>query len=287
MNHDEVKTDTPHMSHESFVEFAKFITGELGIKMPDAKQPMLESRLLRRLRQLQLDSLDEYLNFFFHSDPAGEEHTQFINAVTTNKTDFFREPQHFDYLTRVALPNLGWGASAQRNGRFKLWCAGCSSGEEAYTQAIVLSEHARQVPGFDYAILATDISTKVLEHAKLGIYDEARIEPVRADWRHRYFLRSREADQARVRVIPELRGRIRFHQLNFMADEYHVRDLFEVIFFRNVMIYFDPPTQEAVVQKLCRNLAPGGYLFVGHSESLTGLNLPVTPVASAVFQKPV
>jgi chemotaxis protein methyltransferase CheR len=283
----ETNPDTPHMSHQSFAEFARFITAELGIKMPDAKQPMLESRLMRRLRLLQLNSLEEYLEYFFHSNHADEERAQFINAVTTNKTDFFREPQHFEYLTRTALPALGWDAPARHGGRFKLWCAGCSSGEEPYTQAIVLGEYARQTPGFDFAILATDISTRVLDHAQQGIYDEARLEPVRADLRRKYFLHSREADQPRVRVIPELRGRISFHQLNFMADEYHVRDLFEVIFFRNVMIYFDRPTQEAVIRKLCRNLVPGGFLFVGHSESLTGLNLPVSPVAPAVFRKPL
>jgi chemotaxis protein methyltransferase CheR len=286
MNNDHERTDTLQMSRQSFAGFAKFITGELGIKMPEEKLPMLQSRLMRRLRVLQLDSVEEYQEYLFNSAHGEEERAHFINAVTTNKTDFFREPEHFNYLTNTALPALGFGRKGGSDGQFKLWCAGCSSGEEPYTQAIVLSEYARQNPGFDFAILATDISTKVLDHAKMGIYDESRLEPVRKDLRHQYFLRSKDAAQARVRVIPELRRKIGFHQLNFMASDYRVKDMFGVIFFRNVMIYFDKPTQETVIQKLCRNLVPGGYLFVGHSESLTGLNIPVQSVASAVFRKP-
>jgi chemotaxis protein methyltransferase CheR len=283
MSRTEENTDTLPMSRESFAKFAKFITDELGIKMSESKVPMLQSRLMRRLRHLELDSLEQYSEYLFNSADGEEERTHFINAVTTNKTDFFREPQHFDFLTRTALPALG---GAARGGKFKLWCAGCSSGEEPYTEAIVLSEYARQTPGFDFAILATDISTRVLDHARLGIYEASRLDPVRADLRQRYFLRGKDDTQDRVRVIPELRRKISFHQLNFMAADYCVKDIFDVIFFRNVMIYFDKPTQEAVINKLCRNLAPGGYLFVGHSESLTGLNIPVTSVGSAVFRKP-
>jgi chemotaxis protein methyltransferase CheR len=280
------QADTLQMSRESFAELAKFITGELGIRMPEDKLPMLQSRLMRRLRLLHLDSIEQYQEHLFNSPHAEEERAHFISAVTTNKTDFFREPQHFEYLARTVLPALGFGRQGASRGRFKLWCAGCSSGEEPYTEAIVLSEYARQNPGFDFAILATDVSTRVLDQARLGIYDELRLEPVRKDLRHTYFLRSKDAGQARVRVIPELRRKISFHQLNFMASDYRVKDLFDVIFFRNVMIYFDKPTQEMVIQKLCRHLAPGGYLFVGHSESLTGLNIPVQSVGSAVFQKP-
>nr|AUN37521.1 chemotaxis protein methyltransferase CheR [uncultured bacterium] len=273
------------LTRASFAKFATFITRELGIKMSENKVPMLQSRLMRRLRELHLHSLGEYQDYLFNSPNAEAERTHFINAVTTNKTDFFREPQHFDYLTRTALPEL-----ARRHGgpnwRFKLWCAGCSSGEEPYTQSIVLAEHARLNPGFDFAILATDISTRVLDHAKQAIYDESRIDPVRSDLRPRYFLRSKNAARGVVRVIPELRRKVSFHQLNFMDEDYRVKDQFEVIFFRNVMIYFDKATQEAVIEKLCRNLVPGGYLFVGHSESLAGLRVPVQPVGTAIFRKP-
>jgi chemotaxis protein methyltransferase CheR len=274
------------LSSGSFARFSQFITGELGIKMSEAKVPMLQSRLMRRLRHLQLASLEEYQEYLFNSPNAEEERTHFINAVTTNKTDFFREPQHFEYLTRTALPNLDrlYGGDGGP-WRFKLWCAGCSSGEEPYTQAMVLSEYAKERVGLNFALLGTDISTKVLAHAQRGIYEETRIDPVPLPLRHSYLLRSKDASSGLVRIVPQLRRRISFHRLNFMDADYRVKDLFEVIFFRNVMIYFDKPTQEAVINKLCRNLKPGGYLFVGHSESLAGLNIPVTPVASAVFRK--
>jgi len=163
----------------------------------------------------------------------------------------------------------------------KLWCAGCSSGEEPYTQAMVLSEYAKQQSGFDFAILATDISTKVLEHARLGIYDVSRMDPIPMPMRKNYLMHGKD----KIRIVPELRRKISFHQLNFMDDDYAVKDEFEVIFFRNVMIYFDKSTQEAVINKLCRNLKVGGYLFAGHSESLAGLDIPVTSIGSAVYRK--
>jgi chemotaxis protein methyltransferase CheR len=269
--------------------FFKFITEELGIKMSDAKLPMLQSRLQRRLRVLGLATLEEYHERLFNSADAEDERIHFINAITTNKTDFFREPQHFDYLVRTALPDLdtdGGKSSAARPWRLNLWCAGCSSGEEPYTLAMVLSEFAEHRRGFDFSLLGTDVSTRVLDHARAGIYDEERVDPVAAGLRAKYLLRSKDRTQSQVRIIPALRGKISFHRLNFMDAHYGVKDMFEVIFFRNVMIYFDKPTQEAVINKLCRNLVPGGYLFVGHSESLAGLDLPVMAVGSAIYRKP-
>jgi chemotaxis protein methyltransferase CheR len=277
------------MSPKAFERFCRYITGELGIKMSDAKLPLLQSRLQRRLHQLGMNSLEAYQAYLFDSDHGEEERVHFINAVTTNKTDFFREPAHFDYLTHTALPRLdpgGAAAAASRSWPFKLWCAGCSSGEEPYTLTMVLSEFARQRPGFEFALLATDISTRVLALAQLGIYDADRVEPVPMALRSRYLLRSKDTARAQVRMVPELRRRISFRRLNFMDAHYAVKDMFEVIFFRNVMIYFDKPTQEQVIHKLCRNLVPGGFLFVGHSESLAGLSLPVTAVGSAIYRKP-
>jgi chemotaxis protein methyltransferase CheR len=169
--------------------------------------------------------------------------------------------------------------------RFNAWSAGCSSGEEPYTLAMVLAEYAAQHPRFDFAILATDISTDVLRRAQSGIYPEELTVPIPPDLRCKYLLRSRSRTERLARVIPELRRRVSFHQLNFMDADYAVKDTFDAIFFRNVMIYFDRPTQEAVIQKLCRHLAPGGHLFAGHSESLAGLDLPVRPVRASIYQK--
>ena len=280
-NNDPFVSERLEISPESFKKFAQFITSKLGIKMPDTKVTMLQSRLQRRLRELRIPTLDEYQTFLFNSPDAQEEMIHFINAVTTNKTDFFREPYHFEYLTQTALPTLGESKRPGAPWLMKLWCAGCSSGEEPYTQAMVLSEYAKQRSGFDFAILATDISTRVLDHAQFGIYDESRMEPIPIPLRKNYLMHNKD----KIRIVPELRRKISFHRLNFMDEDYAVKDEFDVIFFRNVMIYFDEPTQEAVINKLCRNLKAGGYLFAGHSESLAGLDIPVTSIGSAIYQK--
>jgi chemotaxis protein methyltransferase CheR len=274
------------LSRDSFGRFCRFITDEIGIKMSPAKLPMLQSRLQRRLRELQIPTLEAYQKFLFESPDSEAERVHFIDAVTTNKTDFFREPQHFDYLTRTALPTLDRGPAGGRPWPFKLWCAGCSSGEEPYTLAMVLAEFAAQRPGFEFSLLATDISSRVLEQAASGVYAAGRIEPVAGPLRSKYLMRGKDPARAVVRVVPELRKRIAFHRLNFMDADYGVKEDFEVIFFRNVMIYFDKPTQEAVIGKLCRNLVPGGYLFVGHSESLAGLDIPVNSVGMSIYRKP-
>jgi chemotaxis protein methyltransferase CheR len=286
-------TPLPSASHaglsaQGFACFCHYITQELGIKMSDAKRPLLQSRLQRRLRALGLDTLEAYQEHVFHSAHGEEERVHFIDAITTNKTDFFREPTHFEYLTRTALPELEPArrpATPESPWHLKLWCAGCSSGEEPYTLAMVLSEFARSRPGFDFSLLATDISTRVLHHAQLGIYDEDRVAPVPLPLRTRYLLRSKDPTRAQVRVAPDLRRRVSFRRLNFMDSTYAVPERFEVIFFRNVLIYFDKPRQQDVVRKLCRHLIPGGHLFVGHSESLAGLDLPVTAVAPAIYRR--
>lgn len=278
--------DPLEFSETSFTHFCQLINTELGIKMSPAKQPMLKSRLQRRLRELRLGSIEEYRRLLFDSDAGEEERVHFFDAVTTNKTDFFREPHHFDFLTGTALPLLDEGAAAGAPCHFRVWCAGCSSGEEPYTLAMVLAEYAAKRPGFDFSILATDISTRVLEHASLAIYDMDRVEPVPPALCQRYLLRSRDAARNQVRVVPALRRRVQFRRLNFMDASYDVRGTFDVVFFRNVMIYFSKATQQAVIGRLCRHLVPGGFFFTGHSESLTGLDVPVDPVGSAIYRKP-
>ena len=281
-----VTLQTGELSSGSFSRLAKYITAELGIKMPESKLTMVHSRLLRRVRELDLRSVEDYVEYFFASSHA-EEREAFINAVTTNKTDFFREPAHFDFLTRVAIPSIAGGGASSFGGFLKVWSAGCSSGQEPYTLAMALNEYALLRPGFDYAILGTDISTKMLEHARTGIYHKSQVEPVPADLSRKYLLLSRDRADGLVRIVPDLRRKITFSPLNFMDEDYEIRDMFDVVFFRNVLIYFDRPTQEAVINKICRNLASGGYLFVGHSESLAGLDVPVKLVKTSVFRKPL
>lgn len=276
-------TSSVVLTPQSFRQFAAFITRELGIKMSENKIPMLQSRLQRRLRVLGLHSIEDYKHYLFDSPQAETELADFIDAVTTNKTDFFREPHHFHFLSHSALPALDPDPS--RPWHCKLWCAGCSTGEEPYTLTMVLSEYAEARRNFNYSLLATDISTRVLHSAREAIYEEERIAPVSEELRRKYLLRSRQPGCNLVRIVPALRNHVRFHRLNFMDESYRIADTFDAIFFRNVMIYFDKATQEAVINKLCQQLRPGGYLFIGHSESLMGLNVPVRMVGSAIYQK--
>jgi len=272
-----------------FARFAELITRELGIKMSLNKAQMLQSRLMRRVRALGLDSLDAYQQYLFHSAGRGDEMAHFFDAVTTNKTDFFREPQHFDYLLAKAIPLLARERSINRQHPFHLWCAGCSSGEEPYTLAMLLSEYAEEERArhrdFPFSLLATDVSVRVLETARAGIYPTERVAPVSVALRQKYLRRHREASRDIVRVVPELREKIGFHRLNFMDLDYKIRNLFDVVFFRNVLIYFDRPTQEMVISRILRHARPGAFLFVGHSESLAGLDLPLRQAGPAIFQK--
>jgi chemotaxis protein methyltransferase CheR len=250
------------------------ITRELGIRMPDSKLAMLRSRLERRMSGLGLGSLDDYEPLL--ADPA--ELVALYDLATTNKTDFFRERDHFTYLTQQAVPALGLST-------LRVWCAGCSTGEEVYTLAMVLDDYARTHRGFSYTIHGTDISTRVLRHAFEATYDEALAEPIPSSWRQRYLLRSKDRERPRVRIAPELRKRVSFSRLNFMDGEYDLRGEFDVVFFRNVMIYFDRETQQQVVSRQCRHLRRGGYLFIGHTESLSGQTLPLVAQTNSVWRK--
>jgi len=273
------------MSRQSFARLAAFITSELGIQVPPSKSTMLQARLQRRLHELQLPSVDAYEAYLRNPAHAREERAAFISAVTTNKTDFFREPQHFAYLLGTVLPAFEQSARGL-GGRFQLWSAGCSSGEEPYTLAMLLADYFDDKARYDFALLGTDISPRVLALARAAIYPRTAIHPVPQALRQRHLLEGSGPAAGQVRVSKALRAKVAFHPLNFMDPSYPIRDSFHAIFFRNVMIYFDRPTQQSVVQKLARHLQPGGYLFIGHSESLLGLDVPLVPVAPAVFRKP-
>lgn len=271
------------LNQSQFQRLSHFIESEVGIKMPPAKRIMLESRLQKRLRALGIADFDEYLQHVFEHD--GGEMIHMIDVVTTNKTDFFREADHFVYLQEHVLPEAleyGWGVGSP----FKAWSAASSTGEEAYTLAVVMAEFRRLNPRFDFRILGTDISTAVLATATKGVYPAHRIDPVAPELRKRYFMRSKNRDQDLVRVKPILRQRAAFHRMNLMAPRFPVRDEFHVIFCRNVIIYFDRPRQEDLLRKLYDHLLPGGYLFLGHSETLAGINLNVESVAPTVYRRP-
>ncbi|MBI5562170.1 MAG: protein-glutamate O-methyltransferase [Deltaproteobacteria bacterium] len=275
------------MSERDFRRLSEYIEAELGIKMPLAKKQLLESRLLKRLRALGLDTYGEYCDYLFSQEGQGKEIVTMIDLVTTNKTDFFREPDHFDYLFNTALPELvrSYGAGVRKT--LVVWSAGCSTGEEPYTIAMVMSEFAERYPGFgfDFTILATDISTRVVETAARGVYGADRIAPIPEEMRRKYLLRSKDRQKGLFRVAPELRGRVRFRRLNFMDEDFGFREPLDVIFCRNVIIYFDKETQERLLQRFCENLRPGSFIFLGHSETLTGFDVPLERVAPSVYRR--
>ncbi len=269
------------MTDADFARLSSFIERELGIKMPAAKRVMLESRLSRRLRLHKFTAYEPYVDYVFSDEGSRSELIHMIDAVTTNKTDFFREADHFDYLLNNVLP----GKATSLAEPFRIWSAGCSTGEEPYTIAMVLEEHRRVDPSFHYTILATDISTKVLAKAMDAVYEDEKVAPVPVDYKKRYLLKSKDPTKKIVRVKPELRQRIDFRRLNFMDDEFGIRERFDVIFCRNVIIYFDRPTQERLIGKFRDHLKSGGILFLGHSETMTGMNVAFRTLAPTVYRK--
>jgi len=273
------------MSSELFQRLSQFIYAESGIKMPLTKKTMLEARLLKRLRTIGLSSFGEYCSYLFSPEGIADELVNMIDVVTTNKTDFFREPAHFHFLVEHALPDLVSRTGAGMRRPLMVWSAACSTGEEPYSLAMVLDEFSRKVNGFTFMILGTDISTRVLDTAIMGIYGEDHAEPIPEPLRRRYLMRSRDRDRRLVRIVPELRALVRFRRLNFMESDFGLREEMDVIFCRNVLIYFDQATQKKVVHHLCKHLAQGGYLFTGHSEAVSGLDAPLTAVANTVSRR--
>lgn len=274
-----------HLTSHDFRRLASFIHEYSGIKMPPTKITMVEGRLRRRVRATGAANLKEYCRKLFEEGDLEDEAIHLIDAITTNKTEFFREPEHFRYLAASALPQLLAGRATSSRSPLKLWSAACSTGAEPYTLAMVLAERGEIHPGLNFSILATDLCTEVLQTAVLGIYPEAMIAPVPAELRRRYLLRARTPGRGTVRIAPELRARIRFGRLNLIASDYPVDRDFDVIFCRNILIYFDKPTQEAVLRRLCDHLCPGGYLFLGHSETLAGFQLPLQLASNTVFRR--
>lgn len=272
------------INDREFQRFSSLIYERVGIQLPPGKKTMLEARLQKRLKTLSFDTFEAYAQYVFSPEGQQMELVHLIDVVTTNKTDFFREAAHFDYLTQKALPALmqtGMG----RGSEIRLWSAGCSSGEEPYTLAMVLSDFAAAHQNFRYSILASDISTRILETAQAAVYPKERTDCIAMNYKKNYLLRSKDRSRGLVRVCPEIRSRVTFRRINFMDADLGIAEKMDVIFCRNVVIYFDKPTQQELMRKFHRQLRPGGFLFLGHSETLNGINTDFTTVGSTVYQK--
>ena len=261
-------------------KFTTLIYDECGISLSATKKSMLSSRLGRRLRALDIPTFKEYYDFLIETLGKNDELTQLINVVTTNTTHFFRESNHFKFLTEDVLEKI-----SSSDNLIRIWSAGCSSGEEPYTLGMVLSDYYSQYQG-DFKILATDVSTKVLHKAKTAIYSSEEIEKIPSDAKYKYLMRGKGSQSGNYRVVPELREKIQFQKLNFNDDNFNIEEQFDIIFCRNVIIYFDWQTKSRLINKFYDYLVPGGYLFIGHSETLNGMNDKFRPVAPTVYRKP-
>ena len=277
--------DDEHLSAIDFGRIARLVEGEAGIKLPPGKRLMVEGRLRKRMRALDLDTFTAYCDLLFKQGGLERELTYLINAVTTNKTDFFREPEHFDFLVREMVPGL-IKARDERSPLLKVWSAAASTGAEAYTLTMVLHDLQGQRKDFRFAILGTDISTAVLAQGRRAVYPAEMIAPVPPHMQERYVMHARKPGLRReVRMTPEVRRTVQFQHLNLMDTSYPFDRDVDVVFLRNVLIYFEKRDQEAVVGRLVGHLRPGGYLVLGHSESMIGTSLSVRQVAPAVFMK--
>ncbi len=270
------------MTKDDFSRVSNYIYNELGIKMPPEKQVMLQSRLLKRLSELKINSFKEYLDFVFSKASKDHELIKMIDLVTTNKTDFFREPGHFEFLADHVLPEL---IESKKKRKIKIWSAGCSSGEEPYTLAMVLTDYLRDHPSVEFEILGTDLSMRILEKAYYGVYATDRVANLPLSIKQKYFLKSKNPEDKTVRVVKNLRSKVTFQRMNLMDGSYPVDYDFDIIFCRNVIIYFERDTQEKVINKIMNHLRPKGYFFIGHSESLTNMNVPVRNVKPTIFIK--
>ncbi|TLX77144.1 chemotaxis protein CheR [Labilibacter sediminis] len=271
------------LSSKDFDAFSNFIYSEFGIKMPAVKRIMLQGRLLKRIRHLKMKSYGEYKDYLFSKEGQKEEIFNFLNVVTTNKTDFYREPIHFDFLKSKVLPEFNAKAGHEP---FKIWSAGCSSGEELYTMSITLNEYKRENPTFKFSILGTDISQNVLGKAAKGVYPMNKVDIIPLELKKKYLLKSKSKENQTVKVRPELQSSLSLKYLNLMDASYsNITEKFDAIFCRNVLIYFDRATQESVINKLSSHLKTGGYFFIGHSESLTGMDVPLEHIKPTIFRK--
>lgn len=253
------------------------------IHLGEDKQALVAGRLGKRLRQWGLDSFEAYCDFL-DSDQGVQEMGVLVDLISTNHTHFFREIQHLDFLRDTVLkervPEL-----IRRREPFRFWSAACSSGEEPFTVAIVLAEYARNNGTFDWRIEASDISSRVLERAQQGIYPDERVRVPQPDLLPRYFQRGTGTHEGFYRVKDSLRQGVKFHRMNLLQAMYPVAPVQHVIFCRNVMIYFDIPTQQELVGKLTALLPAGGYLIVGHSESLLGVKHALKSVKPGIYRK--
>ncbi len=269
---------SPALTQSQFVRISRIVYEHCGINLTEGKEGLVRGRLVKRLRKLNIPGFEQYIRFL--EEAGGEkEMLAMVDALTTNKTSFFREPRHFEFFKTRIVPSL-----QSEGNRIRIWSAGCSSGEEPYSVAILLRECIPDIDRRDCKILATDICSRILEAAQRGIYGQESMADIPAQYRERYFVASGTRNERTYRVNDSLHDMVRFARLNLM-HEWPMRGPFDLVLCRNVMIYFDKPTQAALVKRFWNLLKKGGYLFVGHSESLTSSTQEFRYVQPATYIK--
>lgn len=268
------------ISDSEFRLLRDLIHAHTGIALSEHKRALLCSRLGKRLRHYGLTRFADYYRLLTEQDGDGAELVEMTNAITTNKTDFFREAHHFRFLETHLFPRV----RQQRPIRLRLWSAGTSTGEEAYTLAVTLHAAFATEHYADVRILATDIDTHVLEYAARGVYTAEQAAPIPPALLHRYFLQGRGSNAGRVRAKPELQNLIRFRHLNLMDNPWPLHGPFDAIFCRNVIIYFDRETQQQLIARFARLLRPDGYLILGHSESVHDPGIGLQHMGQSIYQ---
>lgn len=273
------------ISDKEFKKFCELIHNVAGIKLGENKKELLKNRLRKRLRALDIQSYKDYYNFVTKVDNSGTELSHMITAISTNVTHFFREGDHFTYLANNVLPEIYALGEQTGKRKFRVWSAGCSTGEEPYSIAITLHDFFKDKPGWDIKILATDISTNVIKFAKEGFYKMKALETIPKGMVSKHFHKVKNEDDEFIMVKDHLKSMVYVRHLNLMSETYPFKGPFDAIFCRNVMIYFDRPTQEMLLQRYYNYLAPHGYLFLGHSEGLVNKNVGFKYAAPATYSK--
>jgi chemotaxis protein methyltransferase CheR len=263
------------LNDKEFSQFQSMIRDIAGISMSPAKKPLVSGRLAKRVAHFGLSSYGDYFRLLMKEDGHGERQMA-VDLLTTNETYFFREPKHFDFMRDKVLP-------ARKPGKpFRLWSAASSSGEEPYSLAMLMADVLGESP---WEMIASDLSTRVLEKARTGLYPMERAEDIPDRYLKRFCLKGVGTHAGKFLIAKELRSRISFHQVNLNETLPKLGEL-DVIFLRNVMIYFDMETKRRVIARMVPLLAPGGYLIVGHSESLNGVTEELKVVAPSIYRRP-
>jgi chemotaxis protein methyltransferase CheR len=266
------------ITDKEFKVFSALVYKESGIRLSDNKKALLVSRLSKRLRTLGLDTFREYYEQHLCNENDGEL-IQMLDLISTNKTSFFREPVHFDFLKNKILPSLAHVK------QIKIWSSACSSGEEPYTIAMTLYDHVQNPSQWDFNILASDLSTRVLARAQSGIFDIDQISEISQARAKIHFLKGSGSNEGTIKVKSHLKDMINFQRINLMDERYPIKNDLDLIFCRNVMIYFDRETQERLMNKFYTYLKPGGHLFIGHSETLQWIDHSFNYVAPTIYKK--